>query len=232
MSIWKASLDTANHWYEISWWGLLAAGSATAIAAFVTVAFLFIQFWSSSVRDQYADKERLQLKSDTAKANERAAQANARAAEAGRSAGDATLKAAQANERAAKAELELAKYKAPRWLDDKQVGQLVHSLSRFKGARFRILTYPEDPECVGIAERVGQAIRDRAGWVFVPWERGTMIVGVVTGMQVFISNDAPSEQREAAEALVKAIAGEGLQIELRHDPTYKTEMMIRVGKKM
>jgi hypothetical protein len=48
-------LERANWWFDVSWYGLLWAGLVTAMAAFATVAFLFLQFWSSGVRERQSD---------------------------------------------------------------------------------------------------------------------------------------------------------------------------------
>ena len=87
MSIWDASLDTANRWFDISWYGLLVAGCIAALAALATLAFLFLQLWSSAIREKHvaldiagAAKEAALANEGAAKANERAAKANERAA--------------------------------------------------------------------------------------------------------------------------------------------------------
>ena len=48
-------LERANWWFDVSWYGLLLAGGATALAAAATVVFLFLQFWSSGVRERQSD---------------------------------------------------------------------------------------------------------------------------------------------------------------------------------
>ncbi len=39
---WDASVETANRWYGISWWGLIICGSVAGFAALATVAFTFL----------------------------------------------------------------------------------------------------------------------------------------------------------------------------------------------
>ena len=92
MSILNLSLASANRWYGISWYGILVAAIATA-------GFLVIQFWTSSVRDQWSDKARIRLESDTASANERAGAANERAATLEKEAAETRERAAITEER-------------------------------------------------------------------------------------------------------------------------------------
>jgi hypothetical protein len=83
-----ALLESANRWFDISWYGLLAAGLATALAATATVIFLILQFWSSGVRERHTEwrtseleLQTAQAKKDTAMALERAAKADERTEE-------------------------------------------------------------------------------------------------------------------------------------------------------
>jgi hypothetical protein len=45
-------LERANWWFDVSWYGLLWSGGVTAFAAFATVTFLFLQYWSSGIREK------------------------------------------------------------------------------------------------------------------------------------------------------------------------------------
>jgi hypothetical protein len=80
MSIWDASLHTANRWFDISWYGLLGAGCIAALAALATVGFLLLQFWSSAVREKHVALDIAGAAKEAALANEGAAKANERAA--------------------------------------------------------------------------------------------------------------------------------------------------------
>jgi hypothetical protein len=78
-----ALLERANWWFDVSWYGLLWAGTATAIAACATVAFLFLQYWSGGVRERQSEwrtsaleLQTQQAKRDTAAAQERIAALN------------------------------------------------------------------------------------------------------------------------------------------------------------
>ena len=61
MSIWNVSLDAANLIYALSWIGLLVGAALTLLA---TAAV----FWSSGVRDKYADERTVSLEFSTAEA--------------------------------------------------------------------------------------------------------------------------------------------------------------------
>jgi hypothetical protein len=107
-SIWDVSLDTANKWFNVSWYGILIAGAATAVTAVATVIFLIVQFWSSSIRDTYAElrtsdiEERGKLATLKIKESELAiSEAVRKAAEANRRGEEAKRDAAAAHERAA-----------------------------------------------------------------------------------------------------------------------------------
>jgi hypothetical protein len=54
-SVDPAMLASANRWFDVSWYGLLIAGVAAAIAAGATVIFLFIQYWSGGVRERHTE---------------------------------------------------------------------------------------------------------------------------------------------------------------------------------
>lgn len=65
-------LESANIWFDRSWYGLLICGAATAVAAMATVAFLFLQYWSSGVRERHTEWRTSVLELRTAESNERA----------------------------------------------------------------------------------------------------------------------------------------------------------------
>jgi hypothetical protein len=83
-----ALLDWAEYWYPIAWKGLLAGGVITAIGACAGIAFLLLQWRTSTIREEQSEwrtsaleLQTAQAKRDTANALERAALANQRAAE-------------------------------------------------------------------------------------------------------------------------------------------------------
>ena len=70
-------LERADWWFDISWYGLLWAGAATAIAACATVTFLFIQFWSSNIRERQSEWRTSTLEVQAKRADADLAQAKA-----------------------------------------------------------------------------------------------------------------------------------------------------------
>jgi hypothetical protein len=82
MPIDSAMLEYANWWFGVSWYGLVASGILTALAACTTVAFTWVQFWAGSIRDNQADYRTTELEAQTATAKADLAMANVRIAEA------------------------------------------------------------------------------------------------------------------------------------------------------
>lgn len=62
-------LNSANWWFGVSWYGILLAGATTALGALLTVAFLFVQYWSSGVRERQSDWRTSVLETQTKQAN-------------------------------------------------------------------------------------------------------------------------------------------------------------------
>src|SRR5471030_1223347 len=96
MPIEPALLESANRWYDISWHGLLIAGTLTALAACATVTFVFVQFWASSVRERNSGQRTDQLEFQSEQAKAEFAQANAYIARANNKIAEAQRDAAQA----------------------------------------------------------------------------------------------------------------------------------------
>jgi hypothetical protein len=203
MSIWDVSLAVANRWYSISWWGLLLSGAATAVATIFTVIFLFIQFWTSTVRDEYADKERLQLKAATAAAERDLVNANERI-----SVNESA--AAAANERAANAELALARYRAGRTLTPQQSGSLVESLKQSPKGRVIIKPNFQDTEATSFANELSRAFNE-AGFSGV----GDSPLEILSYNRpgLFLAVRDTSRPPPATEPILRAFTDAGIPIE-------------------
>jgi hypothetical protein len=61
-------LEWAEYWYPISWKGVLAGGVITAIGACATIAFLLLQWRTTTIREEQSDWRTTVLEADTAKA--------------------------------------------------------------------------------------------------------------------------------------------------------------------
>jgi hypothetical protein len=96
-------LERANWWFNISWYGLLWAGAATALAACATVTFLFIQFWSTNIRERQAEWRTSALELQTKQAEAELGKANADIAKANVSIADAKKQTASLENEAAQA---------------------------------------------------------------------------------------------------------------------------------
>src|ERR1700737_1675494 len=72
-----ALLDWAEYWYPISWKGVLAGGVMTAVGACATIAFLLLQWRTTSIREEQSEFRTAALEMQTAQAN--AALGNAQA---------------------------------------------------------------------------------------------------------------------------------------------------------
>src|SRR5208282_4594842 len=77
-----ALLESANRWFDISLYGLLIAGGFVALAAFATLFFIFVQFWSSGVRERQAEWRTATLELETGEAKAALAKASADVARA------------------------------------------------------------------------------------------------------------------------------------------------------
>jgi heme/copper-type cytochrome/quinol oxidase subunit 1 len=75
-----ALLEWAEYWYPIAWKGLLAAGAVTAVAACATIAFLVLQWRTTSIRENQSEWRTSALELQTAEAKRETSAANERIA--------------------------------------------------------------------------------------------------------------------------------------------------------
>jgi hypothetical protein len=177
MPIWDASLETANRWYDIPWYGLLISGIIAALAAAATVTFLFLQFWSSGVREKYSDLRTSALELETEKAKRDAAAAGERAAElevkAAQLDKDTTLLSAmigEVNSRAARARrvaeqerfdrLQSQTGVKPRVITEEQHAKLTAFLSGKPTGRVFIVPRQDVDEPIHFAAQIEAVLRD------------------------------------------------------------------------
>jgi len=226
LSVDPALLESANRWFDISWYGLLIAGGFTAVAAFATVFFLFIQFWSSGVREHQTELRTATLELETGKAKAELAKANADiasanaeiaeankqtaslekdAAEARRDLAAANARAAEANQKAEAERLERLKLElpmAPQDLAEQPRSELVALFRSFGAQSVDVFAYPEgsSPDTHSFAQTM-IAVFTEAGWRARYW---TTIggAGVVTGVAVATRQGSDEYIESAANSIV------------------------------
>lgn len=116
---------------------------------------------------------------------------------------------ASANERAAAAELALERYKAPRELSNGQLEFLSRSLASFKGQKFCLVTYDDQPEAMALTEMIRKALR-AAGWND-QGKLASLAAGTVGIYVDFNSKEPEAEHRKnAAETLADSLSRFGI----------------------
>jgi hypothetical protein len=199
-------LERANWWFDISWYGLLWAGAATALAACATVTFLFIQFWSSGIRERHSDWRTSSLEVQTKRAEADLALAKADIA-------NADARAAEANQKAAEAQLALERFKAPRWITDVQLGVLVPLLKHFQGISADIwLIHAPSSDAAPLAARLLSVLKS------AEWNANGVfnLMGGMSGTGILIAtrdNPDPNDL-QAATALLSELNTLGLAANL------------------
>jgi hypothetical protein len=128
-----ALLESANVWFDRSWYGLLICGTGTALAAAATVGFLFVQYWSSGVKERHTEWRTSVVELETAKANKE------------------TEKLRDAN-------LKLEAQVAPRRLTNDKMSEIARSLVTFEGKTVRLESYVLDAEAAILGKQIGAAL--------------------------------------------------------------------------
>jgi multidrug efflux pump subunit AcrA (membrane-fusion protein) len=201
-------LETANWWFDVSWYGILWSGAATAIAACATVAFLFVQYWSSGIKERQSEWRTSELELQTAQAKK-----------------DTAIildRAAQAEQKAAEANLALAQLKEPRSISQKAAVAITERVARFSGTPFDMAVIPGDPEALPLIGQLADALRV-AGWTWIEFNHPSgpfMTVYSVPGLpnighgggigiSIAVHPDHLSEFSGPANALIAALNSEG-----------------------
>jgi hypothetical protein len=136
-------LDWAEYWYPVSWKGVLAGGIITAVGACATIAFLLLQWRTTSIREEQSEWRTASLETQTVQAN--AALGTAQAAIA-----KANAQIAEANERTAKLEGETAAARERAAALENEAAQARAEQERLKGQlAWRVLS----PEIVAKLEK-------------------------------------------------------------------------------
>ena len=242
-------LESASRWFDISWYGLLWSGSFTALAAVATVIFLFIQFWSSGVRERHTEwrttsleKQTAEAKKETILAQEHIAQLNKETARLSAAAEISRAAIAEANARAVEAQLALEKYKAPRSLSPLQQSAITEAMSPFAGVGF-VFSVQTDPEPIALMEQIGKVLTD-AKWQWLPAE-GPIVwtspgkpqasIIAFSGISIQIDDSLTAQVGPAVIALNEALNEVGIESSTKRivDGTepVRTAIHIYVGKK-
>jgi hypothetical protein len=188
-------LDRANWWFDVSWYGLLWAGAFTALAACATVIFLFLQYWSSGVRERQSDWRTSSLELQAKRADADLARANADIAAA-------DARAAEANARALEAQAELARFKSPRMISDSDKRRMISSLSKFSGTDAAIYVLGDGPEPNGLAASISDMLT-QSHWQVLSWNWSG--AGAATGVIVVFKPGSAAEIEATCEALASAL---------------------------
>ncbi len=228
MSIWDASIETANRVYSVSYVLLVIGAIATAVSTMTL-------FWSSAVREKDAD-----IRISTA--NAKAAEATQKAAELGvtlegldafvktqKTKADETILRIEQSQKELTSAIEAAnKYIAPRKLDATQASVFAVSLARYKGTLYSGMIGPGIPDAALLWQSIDRMLQD-AGWerAAIPATLGavndtaTMAYDPGTGVSVsapFAEEGKPESGAspvidEAASALAQALSDGGLKVE-------------------
>ena len=166
-------------------------------------------------------------------------------------AGDARRAAGEANERASKNEKEAARLnklaedertarvnlqKQLAWREptDAQLDRIRSRLLLFSGQQFDVTTYPSEPECLNLANRL-YAVAIHGGWVLDPQRKYAELHSILSGIQINVSATAAKRVRDAASALASSLNGEGVSATLSvvpavDNPPRAEVVLVFVGK--
>ncbi len=118
---------------------------------------------------------------------------------------------------------------ADRTLTDAQAASVAEKINSFVGQRVQIMTYWDASEPIGLANRILLALR-LAKWQYLPPPEHSILIGGITGVQVFIHPEADQSTKNAAGALTASLNKQGIAATLKFDTAYaKNQIMINVG---
>ena len=147
---------------------------------------------------------------------------------------EANARAEEAKAIAAKANLELARFKAPRVLDNEQQDRIKEKLKKFIGATFVTSTLPLEPESSAFSNIIETTLTESA-WVFNPNHERTVLVTSVSGVIITVGMPADAKAKEAGETLYTALTDEGIAARLMFEKLQakpiKIDIDIKIGIK-
>jgi len=150
-----------------------------------------------------ADAAKAYAHSDEAKAD--SAKSLERATEAQKHLAEANERAAKAEQKAAEASLALEKYKAPRVLSHEEQQLIISKVSKFAGQEYTVTTFWDLKEPLDFSNQLHHTLT-ASGWEYIkPGEGGSILLGGLAGIQVWIHPDADIAVKDAANALISVL---------------------------
>lgn len=107
---------------------------------------------------------------------------------------------------------------AARTLSDPQIAGIEKRLGPFAGQTFQIIPYWDDDECLAIANRIADALT-ASNWKIEQPERYTALIGVVTGIKVYVDDGAPEDTIRAAKELAAALNESDIAAAVKSGPS-------------
>jgi hypothetical protein len=98
----------------------------------------------------------------------------------------------------------LEKRLAARSLADEQISSIADRLKQFSGQEFDIVTYWKNPESLGLANRLYDALL-KAGWKYDKPQNAEFILGVETGIDLMFDRRASLEPVKAMDDALQAV---------------------------
>jgi len=193
-------LEWAEYWYPISWKGVLGGGIITAVGACATIAFLLLQWRTTSIREEQADWRTTVVESDTAKAKADLGIAQADIAKANAQIAIAHERTAEAVQRAAEAQRDLERERmerlrqGPRTIKPEQAEKLKAALQGFPTQILIVATNENEADLYG--QQITKAVRE-AG-IPVQMDYGDGVPGETVGLFVAEGRDDPEAIRLTA----------------------------------
>jgi hypothetical protein len=161
------------------------------------------------------------------------ADANSKAEIARRDAESFRLDIAKAQGSASNAEAEalrLKKKMADRVCGNSEIAAIGENLKSFGGQEYQLSAYMEMTEPKAIAICIYQALA-AAGWKYVPWEHGSVLIGGIGGVLVHFNPKDNAQTLKAASALAAILEKQGIASHLSQDASPDNRILIDVGTK-
>jgi hypothetical protein len=188
----RALLDWAEYWYPISWKGVLLGGVITAVGACATIAFLLLQWRTTSIREEHSEWRTSSLELQTASAKADLGKAQTDIATANENAAKANERAAEAQRQAALLEKETAQARADQerlksmvvWRSiPKDVGDRIAVRLSARKVTVRLMVLANDPEGMAFASILTRILANAKWEAFA--EAGSWVNWLPVGVSVY-----------------------------------------------